>query len=100
MEMISHREILTARNIFEAIETNLAKIWHFSVILKFSKAEKYKKFDNNDILKYRGGPISPNVLKFPNLTYAISRFLAKIIPVSISPKVPNIAEFAEIADFF
>ena len=42
---------------------------------------------------YTGGTISPNVLKSPNLTYAISRFLAKIIPVPISPKVPNIAEF-------
>jgi hypothetical protein len=52
------------------------------------------------MISYRGGPISPNVLKSPNLTYAISRFFAKIIPVPISPKVPNIAEFAEIDDFF
>jgi hypothetical protein len=34
---------------------------------------------------YTGAPILPNVLKSPNLTYAISRFLAKIIPVPISP---------------
>ena len=38
--------------------------------------------------------ISPNVLELLNLTYAISLFLAEIIPVPISPKVPNIAEFA------
>ena len=37
----------------------------------------------------------PNVLKLPNLTYAISRLLAKIIPVPLSLKVPNIAEIAE-----
>jgi hypothetical protein len=41
------------------------------------------------------GPISPNVLKLPNLTYTISRLLAKIIPVPLSLKVPNIAEIAE-----
>jgi hypothetical protein len=47
---------------------------------------------------YRGANIAG--LISPNVTYAISRFLAKIIPVPISPKVPNIAEFAEIAEFF
>ena len=33
----------------------------------------------------RGDPISPNFPKSPKKTYAISRFLAKILPVPISP---------------
>jgi hypothetical protein len=46
------------------------------------------------------GLISSNVLISPNLTYAKSRFLAKIIPVPISLKVPNIGECAKMAEFF
>ena len=53
-----------------------------------------------DYFSYTGGgnssgSILPNVLILPNLTYAKSTFLAKIIPVPILPKVPNIAEIAD-----
>jgi hypothetical protein len=36
----------------------------------------------------QGSPISPNFWKFPKKTYAISGFLAEILPVPISPNVP------------
>jgi hypothetical protein len=69
-----------------------------------TRGEKQFPFMTINLLKQINktgkSPISPNVLKSPNLTYEISRFLAKKIPVPMSPKVPNISEFAEIAEFF
>jgi hypothetical protein len=66
---------------------------NFLLTLPPSNEEKLTNFFKENSFK-----LSPNVLKSPNLTHAISQFLANI-PVPISPKVPNIAEFAEIAEF-
>jgi hypothetical protein len=44
-----------------------------------------------------GGPISPNL---PKTTYAITRFLAKILSVPISPNVPISSNLPISPNFF
>jgi hypothetical protein len=60
-------------------------------MFKFQIAKTSVKtiYTNNTV-----GPISPNL---PNKTYAISRFLAKILSVSISSNEPISLNFFEIS---
>ena len=86
--------ILTAvrpPHVFIIFETIFPSIWPASINILINLSKRWIILPKK--IYCTGGAISPNVLKSPNLTYAISRFLAKIIPVPISPKVPNIAEF-------
>jgi hypothetical protein len=62
--------------------------WQVKIKTSFETVTRFS-FLNENI--YRG-----NRCRRPNIagkTYAISRFFAKIIPVPISPKIPNIALF-------
>jgi hypothetical protein len=49
---------------------------------------------------YTEGLISPKLPKSTKKTYAISQFLAKILPVAISPNVPVSLKMSDIAEFY
>jgi hypothetical protein len=65
----------------------------FIVSLETSKNSSIMQKSNRFLLKQGGDIAGPILQKSPKKTYAISRFLAKILPVALSPKMPNIAEF-------